>query len=278
MRSLIFNIFFLVMTVIYAFVSVILSLLPGRKLMMGSLRRYTRLMVWGMRVIAGIKVNVTGHEHIPAEGPVIIAAKHQSYGDGFVVFSQFFDLSFVTGDAITKFLFVGRILTKMNAVVINNCGGEDQRRKMAESSQLVREQGRRLLIYPEGHLSKIGTQHRYRKGVYHLYKDFDCPVVPLASNLGQRWNQNDWIKHPGRADLEFMPPIMPGLGKDEFMEKLEIMIETRSIELLDLEDLGHLNPDDIGKTEENEVAKAKRLAREAEDASSQEPASKGQKT
>ncbi len=278
MRSLIFNIFFLVMTVIYAFVSVILSLLPGRKLMMGSLRRYTRLMVWGMRVIAGIKVNVTGHEHIPAEGPVIIAAKHQSYGDGFVVFSQFFDLSFVTGDAITKFLFVGRILTKMNAVVINNCGGEDQRRKMAESSQLVREQGRRLLIYPEGHLSKIGTQHRYRKGVYHLYKDFDCPVVPLASNLGQRWNQNDWIKHPGRADLEFMPPIMPGLGKDEFMEKLEIMIETRSIELLDLEDLGHLNPDDIGKTEENEVAKAKRLAREAEDASSQEPASKGQMT
>ena len=278
MRSLIFNIFFLVVTVFYAFVSVILSLLPGRKIMMGSLRRYTRLMVWGMRVIAGIKVNVTGHEHIPADGPVIIAAKHQSYGDGFVVFSQFFDLSFVTGDAITKFLFVGRILTKMNAVVINNCGGEDQRRKMAESSQLVREQGRRLLIYPEGHLSKIGTQHRYRKGVYHLYKDFDCPVVPLASNLGQRWNQNDWIKHPGRADLEFMPPIMPGLGKDEFMEKLETMIETRSIELLDLEDLGHLNPDDIGKTEENEVAKAKRLAREAEAATSESPTSEGQET
>lgn len=264
LRSLIFNVFFLLVTMVYALVSVILSLFPGRKLMMGSLRRYTRLMVWGMRVIAGIKVNVTGHEHIPADGPVIIAAKHQSYGDGFVVFSQFFDLSFVTGDAITKFLFVGRILTKMNAVVINNCGGEDQRRKMAESSQLVREQGRRLLIYPEGHLSKIGTQHRYRKGVYHLYKDFDCPVVPLASNLGQRWNQNDWVKHPGRADLEFLEPIMPGLGKDEFMEKLESMIETRSIELLDLDDLGHLNPDDIGKTEENEIAQAKRLAREAE--------------
>jgi len=174
-------------------------ILPGRKIMMASLRRYTRLMVWGMRVIAKIDVQVTGHEHIPAEGPVIIAAKHQSYGDGFVVFSQFFDLSFVTGDAITKFLFIGRILTKMNAVVINNCGGEDQRKKMAETSAVVREQGRRLLIYPEGHLSKIGTQHKYRKGVYHLYKDFGCPVVPLASNLGQRWNQNDWVKHPDRA-------------------------------------------------------------------------------
>jgi len=264
MRSLLFNIFFAVVTVIYAIVCVILSLLPGRKIMMASLRRYTRVMVWGMRVVAGIYVRVTGHEHIPADGPVIIAAKHQSYGDGFVVFSQFFDLSFVTGDAITKFLFIGRILDKAGAVVINNCGGSDQRKKMAETSAIVREQGRRLLIYPEGHLSKIGTQHRYRKGVYHLYKDFNCPVVPLASNLGQRWNQNDWVKHPGRADLEFLPPILPGLGKDEFMARLEAGIEGRSIELLDMENLGHLNPDDIGKIEENDVARAKREAREAE--------------
>lgn len=264
MRSLIFNVFFFLTTALYAIVCVILSLLPGRKMMMASLRRYSRVMVWGMRRIAGIDVRVTGHEHIPADGPVIIAAKHQSYGDGFVVFSQFFDLSFVTGDAITKFLFIGRILTKMNAVVINNCGGEDQRKKMAETSAIVREQGRRLLIYPEGHLSKIGTQHKYRKGVYHLYKDFGCPVVPLASNLGQRWNQNDWVKHPGRADLEFLPPIMPGLGKEEFMARLETDIETRSIALLDLDNLGALNPDDIGKTEENDVARAKREAREAE--------------
>ena len=136
---------------------------------------------------------------------------------------------------------------------------------MSESAAVVREQGRKILIYPEGHLSKIGTQHRYRKGVYHLYKDFNCPVVPLASNLGQRWNQNDWTKHTGRADLEFLPPIMPGLGKDEFMAQLEHMIESRSIALLDMDDLGALNPDDIGKTEENEVAREKRLAREAEE-------------
>ncbi len=270
MRSLLFNIFFGLVTFIYAFVCVVLSFLPGRKIMMGSLHRYTKLMVWGMRRIAGIDVQVTGQENVPKEGAVIIAAKHQSYGDGFVAFSQFFDLSFVTGDAITKFLFIGRILAKMNAVVINNCGGVDQRRKMAETSAVIREQGRRLLIYPEGHLSRIGTQHRYRKGVYHLYKDFDCPVVPMASNLGQRWNQNDWIKHPGPANLEFLPPIMPGLGKDEFMERLETAIETRSIELLDMDDLGHLNPDDIGKMVENDVAHAKRLAREAEQQGTEE--------
>jgi len=268
MRSLLFNIFFYSTTFIYAIICVVLSLLPGRLAMMASLRRYTHLMVWGMRTIAGINVTVSGQENVPKEGAVILAAKHQSYGDGFVIFSQFFDLSFVTGDHLEKFWLIKRILAKANAVVIDSCGGVDAREKMAQTSQLVREQGRRILIFPEGHLSKIGTQHKYRKGVWHLYDDFGCPVVPVANSLGQRWNQADWTKHPGSAAIEFLEPIPPGMPKDEFMELLETRIETRSIELLDLENLGALDPNTIGQTVENDVARAKREAREKEEAGS----------
>ena len=264
MRSLLFNLYFYIGTFFYAFAAVLFSFVPGRWLMMGSLRRYTRVMQWGMRHIAGIKVSVTGHENVPVDGPVIIAAKHQSYGDGIVMFSQFFDLSFVTGDHLEKFLFLKRILAKMNAVVIDSCGGVDSRRKMAETSAIVREQGRRILIYPEGHLSQIGTHHRYRKGVYHIYKDFGCPVVPVATNLGQRWNQTDWKKYPGSATLEFLTPIEPGLDKETFMARLQDQIETRSLELLDRDELGALNLDDIGRLSENKVAKEARLSREAE--------------
>ena len=231
--------------------------------MMGALRRYAKLMVWGMRAIAKIDVQVTGHENIPQKGAVVFAAKHQSYGDGFVIFSQFDDLSFVTGDHLERFWLLKRILEKMNAVVIDSCGGEDARQKMAQASKTIREQGRRILIFPEGHLSKIGTQHKYRKGVWHLYHDFDCPVVPIANSLGQRWNQMDWTKHKGGAAIEFMEPIPPGMDKEPFMALLEKRIEARSIALLDLENLGALNPNDIGKTEENEAARAKREAREA---------------
>lgn len=234
--------------------------------MMFGLLSYTRTIKFFMRHIAGIKVTVSGHENIPKEGAVIIAAKHQSYGDGIVMFSEFFDLSFVTGDHLEKFWTLKHILGKMNAVVVDNCGGEDARKRMSETSAIVRQQGRRILIYPEGHLSQIGTQHRYRKGVYHLYKDFGCPVVPAATNLGQRWNQNDWTKFPGQAGLKFLEPIMPGLDKDEFMALLEDRIETASKAMLDMDDLGALNPDDIGVVTENHVAREKRLKREADEA------------
>ena len=263
MRSILFHIFFIVTTFLYALVAVIFSLLPGRTMMMASLRRYTRLMVWGMRTIAGIHLSVTGHENVPKDGPVIFAAKHQSYGDGIALFSQFDDLSFVTGDHLERFLFLKRILAKMNAVVVSQCGGVDQRKKMNETSRIVREQGRRLLIYPEGHLSQVGTYHTYKRGIYHLYRDFNCPVVPVATNLGQRWNQTDLKKYPGNATLEMLQPIEPGLTKEDFMARLQDMIETRSIELLDMDNLGALNPDDIGKLSENDSARKARLAREA---------------
>lgn len=265
MRTLIFNIFFYSTTVIYVLSCLVCSLIPGRKALMASLRRYTKVMVWGMRRIGGMNIIVTGKDNIPADGPVIIAPKHQSYGDGFVVFSQFEDLSFVTGDHLEKFWGLKRILTKMNAVVIDNCGGSDSRAKMEKQSQVVRREGRRLLIFPEGHLSKIGTHHKYRKGVWHLQQDFNCPVIPVANTLGQRWNQNDWKKYTGDAHIEFLEPIPPGLEKDEFMDLLQDRIETRSIELLDFHNPGALNPADIGRQEEGESALAKRLAREGKE-------------
>ena len=263
MRSALFNIFFYATTALYAVIGVLFSLVPGRALLMGSLRRYTRVVRWGLRVIAGVEVTVTGHENVPSDGPVIIAAKHQSYGDGIIMFHQFDDLSFVTGDHLEKFWLIKVILAKMNAVVIDSCGGADARARMAEQSETVRQQGRRILIYPEGHLSKIGTHHPFKKGVWHLQEEFDCPVVPVATNLGQRWNQTDWVKHPGHAVLEFLEPIPPGMEKEPFMDLLFERIETRSLELLDLEDLGALDLNDIGQEQLNKVAARNKAKREA---------------
>lgn len=261
MRSFIFNLAFALTTIMAVIGCFFLSLIPGRAPLMWGLRIYTKTMVWHMRYLAGIKVAVSGHENIP-EGPVIIASKHQSYGDGFVLFSQFKDLSFVTGDHITKFLFVKAILAKMNAVIVSSCGGADVRRRFAETSQLVREQGRRILIFPEGHLSQVGTHHSYKRGVYHLYRDFECPVVPVAQNLGQRWNMMDLKKFPGPAKMEFLKPIPPGLKKDAFMALLQEQIETRSLELLDYDNLGALDPARIGELTENKSAKAARETKE----------------
>ena len=96
MRSLLFNLYSYSMTFIYVVSCLLFSFIPGRGALMAALRRYTKVMVWGMRHIAGMEIDVRGKDNIPESGAVLIAAKHQSYGDGFVIFSEFKDLSFVT--------------------------------------------------------------------------------------------------------------------------------------------------------------------------------------
>jgi 1-acyl-sn-glycerol-3-phosphate acyltransferase len=56
--------------------------------------------------------------------------------------------------------------------------------------------------------------------------------VPVATNLGCFWKQQEKKKTPGQATIEFLPPIQPGLSKAEFMAKLEDVIETRTNQLI----------------------------------------------
>ena len=72
-----------------------------------------------------------------------------------------------------------------------------------------------------------GERERYRSGIFYLYRDLNLPVTPVATSLGLLWNRRDWRKKPGRAAIEFLPPIETGLDKQTFMRRLEETIETR---------------------------------------------------
>lgn len=231
-RSLVFQVLYYLVSAIFVVLALPLLLLPGRKAISTWIHGYTHVMVFLMRTVGGVGVQVRGRAHLP-QGPCIIAAKHQSWGDGFVMYSQIPDLAFVTGDHLMRFPLVGPILRKLDAIVVNNCGGTRARgRLVAEELGKARAEGRSILIYPEGHLSPVGTHHRYRKGVFHLYETYGVPVVPVATDLGLRWPEQQIRMRPGPCTVEFLEPIPAGLDKDTFMARLSDMIEDRSIALL----------------------------------------------
>jgi 1-acyl-sn-glycerol-3-phosphate acyltransferase len=231
MRSLLFNIAYWVLSIVYTVAAALAALTPGRWATGKVISRYTRRMVGAMRLFAGIRLEVRGKARLP-EGACILAAKHQSWGDGFCVYAQFDDLAFVTGDHLERFPLLGTILKKLGAIVVNSCGGPEARQALTQSAAQAKAEGRQILIYPEGHLAKVGERFRYRTGVFHLYRDFDLPVVPVATNLGLFWPQEAWAKHPGTAVIEFLEPIPTGLDKEVFMARLETTIEARTAELV----------------------------------------------
>ena len=231
MRSFLFAVAYWFLSVSYSLMALILTLFPGRKPVKWIIQRYTRRMVQAMRIFAGIKLEVRGREHIPDQ-PVIFACKHHSWGDGFCIYSQFDDLAFVTGDHLEKFPLMSTLLSKLGAIVVNNCGGIEARKNLTNRSADAAKDGRSILIYPEGHLNAPGTYRRYRSGVWHMMNNFNMQVVPVATNLGLFWQETQYKKTSGTAVLEFLPPIAPGMAKDEFLATLREHIEQRSQELI----------------------------------------------
>lgn len=231
MRSLAFSIAYWTLSIGYTLAAVVAALVPGRAATGWIIRRYVRRMIQAMRLLAGIRVQYRGEERLPS-GAFILAAKHQSWGDGFTVYDRFEDLAFVTGDHLEKFPLMTTVLRKLGAIVVNNCGGREAREALKSRAADAHRDGRRILIYPEGNLAKVGEKFRYRSGVWHMYRDFDMPVVPVATNLGLFWPQEEFRKTPGTATLEFLDPIPTGLPKDEFLARLEAAVESRTAELV----------------------------------------------
>ncbi len=232
MRSFLFAASYWLLSILYVLISLPFLVLPGRAPVTAIIRSYTRSMNWALRVFASIRKDVRGREHLPG-GAFIIAAKHQSWGDGFMIYPEVKNLAFVTGDHLEKLPLVGGILRKLGAIVIDTCGGGERKAaSLVKGMRRAREEGRRVLIYPEGHLAPIDTHFRYKAGVWHMAQAMQVPVVPVATNLGLFWAQEAHQKKSGTAVIEFLEPIDPNLPKAEFLAKLTEVIEQRTAELV----------------------------------------------
>ncbi len=107
-------------------------------------------------------------------GPVIYACKHHSWGDGFCIYSQFDDLAFVTGDHLEKYPLMSTLLSKLGAIVVNNCGGVEAR---PQPGRTLGRRGQGRPQHPD--LSRrppqcARTYRRYRSGVWHMMNNSTC--------------------------------------------------------------------------------------------------------
>ena len=197
-------------------------------MMAWGLRRWGRTVVWAMRAIGGMTVEVRGRENIPAAGPSLIASKHQSEADGMVMAAEIPDVAFVAMRELWAYPLVGTILRKLEMIRVDTCGGGRERENLATFARRAFEANRNIAIYPEGHLMPVGEKERYRTGIFYLYRDLGLPVIPVAHCLGLVWPERAWRKRPGRAAVEFLPAIETGLDRDAFMQRLEDTIEDRT--------------------------------------------------
>jgi 1-acyl-sn-glycerol-3-phosphate acyltransferase len=192
---------------------------------------WARAMLWGARVIVGLKLEVRGQQYIP-QGAALVAAKHQSMLDTIVPFLILHRPSVVLKRELLKLPIFGWFSQRAGMIVVNREAHAAALRSMLKDARKQAANGRPIVIFPEGTRQKPGAPPDYKPGVAALYRDLKLPCVPVALNAGLYWPAHGVVRRPGTVVIEFLPAIPPGLSREAFMAELETRIETASNALL----------------------------------------------
>lgn len=156
-----------------------------------------------------LRLRVEGVEHVPAEGPVLIASTHRSHGDSVAIAAAVWRPVHILGDVkLTRWPVLGPQLPKLGMVPLRR--GEADANALAGLDALLAG-GACIAVYPEGSRSRDGDVHRLRSGVARLAADRQVPVVPATvCGTERRWPIGGRPKFTGGpVTVRFAPPVPP---------------------------------------------------------------------
>ncbi len=152
-----------------------------------------------------LRMRVTGAEHVPSMGPVIMAANHRSFWDIPVhVIASPRPILFMAKQELYK----GPVTTWM----WRSLGGFPVRRDTADiraidTALALLERGEMVGVYPEGTRSRTGEMLPFLKGAAWLALRTGAPIVPCGLKGTERRRQDEHWRFRRRVFVAFGPAI-----------------------------------------------------------------------
>jgi 1-acyl-sn-glycerol-3-phosphate acyltransferase len=183
-------------------------------------------MMWLLRIICNVRMEVRGAENIPQESCIILC-KHQSAWETFSLQTVFPPQVWVLKRELLWLPFFGWGLALTSPIAINRSKGKDAMKQLLKQGKQRLEGGFCVVVFPEGTRMPFGQRGKYKIGGAMLAASTQAPVVPVAHNAGKHWGRNSFMKYPGTIVMSIGKPIDPaGLRPEEINRKVEDWIES----------------------------------------------------
>jgi 1-acyl-sn-glycerol-3-phosphate acyltransferase len=180
-------------------------------------------------VLVGLGLNVRHRERLPASGPAIFAANHNSHLDTLVLMILFplRLLPRLRPVAAADYFLRGRLLawfsTRILGIVpLSRTGGVPKDQLLAGVSAAV-EAGDLVILFPEGTRGEPERLARFKTGVAHLaVRHPAVPVVPIfLHGLGKALPRGEALLVPFFCDVFVGEPFTFSGKRRSFMDTLE---------------------------------------------------------
>ena len=166
---------------------------------------------WGARNwlrLTGVKVKVTGQEHLEPKQAYVFVANHFSYLDAAPLFAfTGRRMGMVAKKELLKAPILGVGMGFVNVIAIDR----SNRERAVESLKIATERLRSGISFgvcPEGTRARPGEMLPFKKGAFHMAVQAGVPVVPVAlKNSDVLMGKGTGEAWPGTIDMVMLPPV-----------------------------------------------------------------------
>lgn len=176
--------------------------------------RLYRIAMWianaGVRA-AGIRIEVSGLEHVPQGKPCIFMCNHVSNLDPPVVLPMLpGQTSVFLKKQLMSIPILGYAMRMGKFIPVERGGRRDAAQASVVAAGSALESGLNVLVFPEGTRSKDGRLSTFKKGPFFLAMETLAPVVPMTiSGTEKMMRKGSAAILPGVARVQFLPVIEP---------------------------------------------------------------------
>ena len=184
-------------------------------LVVGNVRLLYRVVVygivpWGVRA-AGIRVEVTGRENIPAGVSCIFLSNHVSNLDPPVLIPELpGQCSVLLKKQLMRIPLLGTAMRMAKFVPVERGNVREAAQRSVAAAAEALKSGLNMLVFAEGTRSKDGRLAPFKRGTFYLAMETGAPIVPIAiSGTQAMMRKHSAAIVPGVARIEFLPAIDP---------------------------------------------------------------------
>jgi 1-acyl-sn-glycerol-3-phosphate acyltransferase len=225
-RALLFYTLLLLISVLIGALCLLLWAVPYR-LRAPVLLCFNRGALLSLRLCCGVRVRISGREHIPTTSHFVVMAKHQSTWETFFLQLFFHPLSTILKRELLRIPCFGWGLALMQPIPIDRSNPREAIRQVKTLGVQRLQQGMNILVFPEGTRTPLGQTGSYARSGADIAIAAGVPVLPVAHNAGLHWPMHTLLKFPGTIDIVIGQPIdVSGRSSRDVTEDVKTWIET----------------------------------------------------
>ena len=205
MRAVILLVFYTVLLVLIA-PFVLLCMISGMREPLIAVGK------WAIRVsgaVLGVKVEVSGIEHVDSRTAYVFMSNHLSFLDGpMMVMLIPQNVRVIIKKSVFATPVLGWAMLHVGCVPVDRRAGGGGIKSIEKAARSIREKGYSFLIFPEGTRSVDGKLRRFRRGGFFLAIAGGAPIVPVTiGGTFELMPKGRFGAKRGTVSVVFHPPV-----------------------------------------------------------------------